>query len=124
MTGDEIERAIQFILESQAKNEAQAGRLGAHIGELGTRVEELGARLGELGGRADQLTSDVAQLTGNMGQVTDLVGRMAENTRVFVERVNGRFERLETAMTEHLNVFVSVDERHITDDTRHHRPAK
>ena len=52
MTGEELERAIQFLLEGQAKNDAL-------IGQLGVRVDQIGARVDQLGVRVDQLTRDV-----------------------------------------------------------------
>src|SRR5436853_293526 len=69
MTGEELERTIQFLLESQAKNDAQIGQLGA---------------------RADEPTREVAQLTNNATRLTDdladiraLVREFAESTRLF-----------------------------------------
>ncbi len=107
MTWDEFEKATQFLLDNQARNEAQ-------IAQLGRRVD---------------------QLTGEVSQIADLIGRLAESTRVFVERANGRFERLESAtfdmrkrldstmaeMGERINLLIGIVEHHITDDTLHRK---
>ena len=113
MTWDEVEKAMQFLLDNQARNEAQIGMLSTQIDGLGRRV--------------DQLTGDVAELGGHVRQLTDLVGRVAESTRVFVERANGRFERVETAladMTEKLNGLIGIVEQHVTDESRHGKGSR
>src|SRR5881409_3701064 len=74
MTGGELERAIQFLLESQAKNDAQIAQLGV---------------------RADQLTRDVARLTGDFADLKALVKEFAESTRLFAQRADERLDRLE-----------------------------
>jgi phage-related protein len=111
MTWEEVEKAMQFILDGQARNEAQIGRIGDLVQELGSRVQELG---------------------GNVQRHTDLVGQLAESTRLFVGRVdthieksNGRLDRVETTldeMTGKLNALVNIVDRHVTDDSRHRRP--
>lgn len=126
MTRDDLEKAIQFLLDNQARNEAQIGLVGSRLDQLTGNVAELGSRLDQLGGRLDQLGGDVRQLT-------DLVGRIAESTRVFVERadrrferIDGRLDRIETVlaeMTDKLNGLIGIVERHVTDESRHRRPG-
>jgi predicted RNase H-like nuclease (RuvC/YqgF family) len=125
MTGDELERAIQFLLEGQAKNDAL-------IGQLGVRV--------------DQLTAGVARLTGDFADLKALVKEFAESTRLFAQRADERLDRLErnaeqgdrhrqrletalaegaermNALTESMDTLTHVVERHITDETRHRMP--
>ena len=115
MTGEGLERAIQFLLESQAKNDAQIAQLGV---------------------RADQLTRDVARLTGDFADLKALVKEFAESTRLFAQRADERLDRLEqnaergdrhrqrleTALAEgaeRMNALMRVVEDHITDETRH-----
>src|SRR5438309_1051794 len=125
MTGEELERTIQFLLESQAKNDAQIGQLGA---------------------RADEPTREVAQLTNNATRLTDdladiraLVREFAESTRLFAVRADERPDRLEQEaergdrhrqrldnaladLAERMNSLIRVVEGHITDEARHRRP--
>jgi uncharacterized protein YoxC len=110
MTWDEVEKAIQFLLDSQARNDAQIGQLSS--------------RLDQLTGDVSQLRGAVSELGGQVGELTNLVGRLAESTRVFVERVNGRFAKVETTlaeMTDKLNALIGIVERHVTDENRHRR---
>ena len=67
MTGDELDRAIQFLLESQAKNDAQIARNDTQI----------------------------ARLTGDFAELRALVREFAESTRLFAERADERLGRLE-----------------------------
>ena len=67
MTGDELERAIQFLLESQAKNDAQIARNDTQI----------------------------ARLTGDFAELRALVREFAESTRLFAERADERLGRLD-----------------------------
>ena len=67
MTGDELERAIQFLLESQAKNDAQIARNDTQI----------------------------ARLTGDSADFKALVREFAESTRLFAARADERLDRLE-----------------------------
>ena len=64
MTGDELERAIQFLLEGQAKNDAL-------IGQIGVRVDQLTADV-------NRLTGDVTRLTGDFADFKVLVREFAE----------------------------------------------
>src|SRR6266700_7233675 len=117
MTGEELDRAIQFLLEGQAKNDAL-------IGQLGVRV--------------DQLSADVNRLTGDSADFKVLVREFAESTRLFAERADERLDRLEERAersdghrerldkalaegAERMNALMRVVEGHITDETRHRR---
>jgi len=117
MTWDEVEKAIQFLLDNQARNDAQ-------IAQLGSRLNQLTGDVSQLTGDVSQLRGAVGELAGQVGELTNLVGRVAESTRVFMERSNGRFEKVETTlagMTEKLNGLIGIVERHVTDETRHRR---
>jgi len=127
MTGEELERTIQFLLESQAKNNAQ-------IGQLGVRVDQLTRDVA-------QLTASVARLTGDFADLKSLVREFAESTRLFAVRADERLDRLEqnaergdrhherldtalAELTERMNSLIRVVEGHISDETRHRRPAR
>jgi len=86
MTGDELERAIQFLLESQGKNDAQIGQLGVRVDQIGVRVDQLTRDVAQLTASVARLTGDVARLTGDFADLKVLVKEFAESTRLFAQR--------------------------------------
>src|SRR5213592_3185714 len=135
MTGDELERAIQFLLESQGKNDAQIGQLGVRVDQIGVRVDQLTRDVAQLTASVARLTGDVARLTGDFADLKVLVKEFAESTRLFAQRADERLDRLEqnaergdrhrqrleTALAEgaeRMNVLMRVVEDHITVETR------
>lgn len=59
MTGEEMERAIEFLLRNQATFEGRIEQVNAN---LGARIEELAGRVGELTGRVGELAESVTEL--------------------------------------------------------------
>jgi chromosome segregation ATPase len=47
MTGDEMERGIEFLLQSQANHEARLGELTERVGELTGKVNQLTEQVAE-----------------------------------------------------------------------------
>jgi chromosome segregation ATPase len=78
MTGDEMERAIDFLLQGQANHEA---RLGA-----------LTERVGELTGTVNQLSETVNQLTEQVAGTNRLMQFHAETQTNFIQIVTRHIE--------------------------------
>jgi ABC-type transporter Mla subunit MlaD len=127
MTGDELDRAIQFLVESQ--------------GKLTSDIAQLTGDVAQLTGDVTQLTGDVTELRGDLAHLTDWMGRFAQTTQLFAERAdrrlelletgaertNGRQERLDTAMAElaeRMSALIRVVEGHVADETRHRTPPR
>jgi ABC-type transporter Mla subunit MlaD len=105
MTGEEMERAIDFLLRSQATLE---GRIEQVNTNLGARIEELAGTVGELTGRVGELAESVTELNGVLRMqadsqsqfnqtLTTAVTALAEaqaKTEAKVERLAGMVERL------------------------------
>lgn len=71
MTGEDMERAIEFLLQSQANHEA---------------------RLGQLTGQVDQLTDGVKQLTQQVEETNKIVRLHAETQTAFIQIVTRHIE--------------------------------
>src|SRR5437899_5141144 len=104
MTGDELERDIQFLLESQAKNDAQIARLTGDFADFKTLVREFAESTRLFAERADER-----------------LARLEENAK----GDDGRLQRLETVLAdlaEEMKSLLHVVEGHVTDEARHRRP--
>ena len=99
MTGEEMERAIQFILQQQAQFWASLQSLEQVVRNHTTQIGEHSAQIAELTARMGGLTTQVAG-------VTDLVLRLGR----IVERQEERMDRAD----ERLNAFIAIVERYIS----------
>src|SRR5215208_4971603 len=104
MTGEEMERAIDFLLKSQANLEARIEQVNANLGarieevdqRLGARIEEVDRRLGTqieetrklLGGYTQMQTTFVQVVTRTFAAQADLDGRTDERLNALIETVN------------------------------------
>src|SRR5437879_2469333 len=104
MTGDELERAIQFVLESQAKNDAQIARLTGDSADFKALVREFAESTRLFAARADERLDRLEQ---------------------DVKRGERHRQRLDQAMAElaeGMKSLLHVVEGHVIDETRHRRP--
>ena len=115
MTGDELDRAIQFLVESQAK--------------LTSDIDRLTGEVAQVTGDVNRLTGDATQVRVDLTDLKRVVAQFAANTALWAEESDGRMRRLETAMAElakrtdegaeRMNALIRVVEGHVTDETRH-----
>ena len=104
MTGNELERAIQFLLESQAKNEAQIAQLTGDSADFKALVREFVEGTRRFAERADERLDRLEQ---------------------DVKRGERQRQRLDQAMAElaeGMKSLLHVVEGHVTDEARHRRP--
>lgn len=92
MNSEEMERAIQFILQQQAQ-------FWAAVESLKEVTREHSNQRGRLGDRIDQLT-------GHVGGLTDLVMRLGR----IIEEQGRRMDRTD----EHLNALIATVDRYIS----------
>src|SRR5215203_4787593 len=80
MTNEEVERAIDFLLRSQANSEA--------------RIEQTNEQLNRLAGNVDALAANVVELTGRFDQMSFQLGSFADTQaelmRVMIEFINSQ----------------------------------
>lgn len=85
MTGDEMERAIDFLLQGQANHEARLGALTDTVRELAEKVGGLTESVGGLTEKTDQLTQQVAE--------TNRIVQLHSQTQTqFIQIVTGHIE--------------------------------
>ena len=125
MTGDELDRAIQFLLESQARNDAQMARNDAQIASLTGDSADFKALVREFVEStwrfAERADARLERLEQNAERRDRHLERLEENAK----RDDGRLQRLETALAdlaEEMKSLIHVVEGHVTDEARHRRP--
>ena len=97
MTNEEMERAIEFLLKSQANLEARSEQentnLRASIAEvnknLGERIEEVDRMLGERIARTDE---QIAQTNEQLRQTKRLLGEFADTQMEFIQVMTRTWE--------------------------------
>jgi ABC-type transporter Mla subunit MlaD len=99
MTGEEMERAIEFLLKSQANAEVRQQRTDDQIAQMGQRLEVYAETQSEfieiatrtMTGFAEiqaQLAASMTQMQATMTQMQATVGQLVESQRHTDERLN------------------------------------
>ena len=108
MTGEEMERAIDFLLKSQANLEARIEQVNAN---LGARIDETNRQLGELartlGARIDETNRQLAETNRQLGE-------FASMQSTFIQVVTRTFEAQDTInrrTDEKLNALIDTVNR-------------
>jgi methyl-accepting chemotaxis protein len=143
MSPDDMQRAMQFLLQQQAQYAADSAdsqaRFDERFEQLSGKIDEVASGLIGLSGRIDEvatglisLTSIVDRVVDGVGRVVDGVGQIAEaqkrtdeqlkrtdeQLRANDARLTGHIDRVES----HLNVVIEMFERHLRED-HGHRPS-
>ena len=99
MTGDEMERAIEFLLQSQANSEARIGRLETAQEQTNQQIRDLAASQQRTQGQLDELRGVVQQNAQQLSYLSNVVASLAEsqqqdrgNINVLVKLVGGLIE--------------------------------
>ena len=100
MTGEEMERAIEFLLQSQASHEARLERTGQQL---------------------DQLTGDVSKLASLVTETSQQLQAYAQTQTQFIEIATRTMTGLAEAQSRtdaRLDRLAALLERHITEGDR------
>ncbi|HEX3558266.1 MAG TPA: hypothetical protein VHU19_03630 [Pyrinomonadaceae bacterium] len=104
MTGEEMERAIDFLLKSQANLEQRIeqvnSNLGARIEEVTARVEDAHRLIGELAQTQNEFTQTVTRV---FEEQAELNRRQAEFNKRTDERINALVGAVERLISERQN---------------------
>jgi methyl-accepting chemotaxis protein len=103
MTGEEMERAIEFLLKSQAKVEAQIEETGRQVTEIGRQVTEMGRQVTETG-------RQLADYAETQSVFIQTVTRALEAQ----DQINASLRAADTRTDERLNKLIGLFEQHIT----------
>jgi predicted ATPase len=115
MTNEELERAMQFVLEQQAQFVANQQQMSERVSRLETNMEFIVQAQTETAQAVTQLTQAQAQLTQAQAQLAQEQGRMAQTQTHMNEVVAALFEA-QKHTEEKLDAFISVLERYISED--------
>ena len=66
MSNEEVERAIEFLLNNQAQHDARLGRLENIVADLAENQKVLSATVDSLSATVDSLSATVDRLSANM----------------------------------------------------------
>ncbi len=109
MTGEEMERAIAFVLQQQARFEGQMAELTAQHGELARQQKELAQQQKTTAAQVSEVTTAVM---GTMSFVQKIAAAQIESEK-----------RLRT-MSERLDAFIVVVEKYITRNGNGQKPDR
>ncbi len=118
MNSEEMERAIQFILQQQAQFWASVQSLEGIVRDHTAQIGQLTSRVDQLTSRVDQLTGHVGQLAGHVGNLTDLVMRLGSIVEEQGRRSDERLDLLAESQRrtdERLNTLINVVERYFSN---------
>lgn len=107
MTSEEMQKAIEFILNHQAQ-------LTATVGQLSEKVDQLS-------GTVDQLSGTVGQLSGTVGRLSEKVDRTADSVNALLaiaeihEREITAVGEAQSRTDERLNALITTVERYISE---------
>jgi methyl-accepting chemotaxis protein len=110
-----MERAIDFLLKSQANLEQRIEQVNSN---LGARIEELAAHVEDLAAHVEDLAARVEDVTGRVVEVGGLLGELAQTQNQFIETVTRTFEaqaEFNRRTDERINALVGVVERLVSD---------
>jgi outer membrane murein-binding lipoprotein Lpp len=114
MTNEEMEQAIQFLIENQAQISAEQMKLTGDVQTLTAGVEKLTADVQKLTADVQTLTESQGLLTqaiiANTGQIGRLADAQARTDVKFQEMAQAQVE-----LAERLNAFIVVVERYISE---------
>lgn len=115
MTGEEMERAIEFLLQGQARAEARQDRTDQQITEMGKQITEMGRHIAEMSNRIQTYADTQSQFI----EITTrtLVGLAAsqERTDKRIAETNARIAESNAHLAERL-----AESRALADETNAH----
>src|SRR5215208_7161585 len=100
MTGEELERAIDFLLKSQANLEARIEQVNAN---LGARIEEVDKRLGARIEETNRQLTDTGKLLGEYTQMQTALVQVVTRTFAAQADINKRTDEKLNALIDTVN---------------------
>ena len=109
MSPDDMQRAMQFLLNQQAQFAADFVRMAEAQAANEVRWTE---RFDQLSGKTDQIAVGLIGLTGIVGQLAAAQQRTDQQLRDTDARLSKHLDSVES----HLNVVIEMFERHLRED--------
>lgn len=101
MTNEEVERAIDFLLRSQANSEARIEQTNEQLNRLAANVDTLTATVVELAGKFDQMSFQLGSFAGTQVELMRVLTKSLEEGEQFREsqkRINEAQMRVNEAL--------------------------
>lgn len=116
MTSEEMERAIEILLNNQARYELQleqtSRQLQLHIQQTSESFKQTNEHLG-------QINEQIEQINSQIGALTNSVGMVAQSHREFMQVMLQHMEsqgEINKTMRDSIGELSSTLKRHITED--------
>ncbi|HYP01704.1 MAG TPA: hypothetical protein VER76_16045 [Pyrinomonadaceae bacterium] len=97
-----MERAIEFLLQSQANLEAQVAGLGQHVAEMGQHVGEMGRQLSAYAETQSQFIEVVTTAITNLADAQARTERTVNDTNVRLGQTDERLNKLIGLFEQHI----------------------
>ncbi|HEX8354003.1 MAG TPA: hypothetical protein VF611_13940 [Pyrinomonadaceae bacterium] len=114
MTGEELERAIDFLLKSQANLEARIEQVNAN---LGARIDETNRQLAETNRQLAETDRQLAETNRQLAETNKHLGEYASMQTTLVQVVTRTFEAqdaINKRTDERLNALIDTVEKLIS----------
>jgi 3-phenylpropionate/cinnamic acid dioxygenase small subunit len=115
MTNEELEKAMQFVLEQQAQFVVNQQQMNERVFRLETNMEVIAEAQAETARAQAQLTQSQVQLVQSQAQLAQEQARTAQTQTHMNEVVAALFEA-QRHTEEKLDAFIGVLERYISED--------
>ena len=123
MTGEEMERAIEFILQGQANFDAQLGQLLQRQANFETRLERLENGLEQTNQQVAETSRQLQVYAETQSEFIQIVTTTMQGLAAAIERTNERLvltEEHNMQTDERLNKLAGLVERIITEGRNGH----
>lgn len=110
MTGEEMERAIEFLLQNQAKAEAQIAETGRQIAETQQQLAETNRQLAE----TDQQLAETGQRLAAYAETQSVFIQTVTRALEAQEQINATLRAADARTDERLNKLIGLFEQHLT----------
>jgi methyl-accepting chemotaxis protein len=113
MTGEEMERAVAFVLEQQAQTSSNLAQLTERVDRLADKVDRLADKVERIGDNVERMAEKIDR---NADSVTALLAIAEIHEREITEN-----REAQARTNERLNVLINTVERYISE--RHNGKA-
>jgi methyl-accepting chemotaxis protein len=107
MTGEEMEKAVAFVLEQQTQLTVTVGRLSDSVGRMAEKVELIAEKVNDLAHMFDRMTE-------KLDRITDSVTALLAIAEIHDREIKETDERGRQT-DERLNALINTVERYISE---------
>lgn len=119
MTSEEMERAIEILLNNQARSELQLERTERQLQQTNEQLRQTNGQVQRVGEQVQQTNEQIMQINSQVGALTNSVGIVAQSQREFMQVMLQHIEsqgEINKTMRDSVRELSSTLKRHITED--------